>query len=203
MGPDPFYIIPPAEAPGSERGIQSPRGLSGPLLGPLAASFGDLLRPLLGSLLSCLFSLLSSLFSLLSSLFSLLSSLFSLLSSLFSHLSSLFSLLSSLFSLLSCLLSFFSLAEERERTETKKSLGAPRRALRALCGALGRPLASFGEPWDALGSSLSPQEALGESLGTPRGTILELWGSLFPLFFLPRRREPPRGPSFSRIDGFT
>ena len=130
--------------------------------------------------LGLLSSLLSPLFSLLSSLFSLLSSLFSLLSS-----------ISSLFFLLSGLLSFFSLAEERERTETKKSLGAPRRALRALCGALGRPLASFGEPWDALGNSLSPQEALGESLGTPRGTILELWGSLFPLFFHPRRREPP------------
>ena len=138
---------------------------------------------------------LVSLFSRLSSLFSLLSSvslsLLSILSSRFSLFSPLSSLFSPLFSLLSCLLSFFSLAEERERTETKKSLGAPRRALRALCGALGRPLASFGEPWDALGSSLSPQEALGESLGTPRGTILELWGSLFPLFFHPRRREPP------------
>ena len=51
-----------------------PRGLSGPLLGPLAASFGDLWRPLLDSLLSCFFSLLSSLLSLLSSLFALLSS---------------------------------------------------------------------------------------------------------------------------------
>ena len=38
---------------------------------PLAASFGDLWRPLLGSLLSSFFSLRSSLFSLLSSLFSL------------------------------------------------------------------------------------------------------------------------------------
>ena len=38
---------------------------------PLAASFGDLWRPLLGSLFSSFFSLRSSLFSLLSSLFSL------------------------------------------------------------------------------------------------------------------------------------
>ena len=144
----------------------------------------------MGSLYRCfrrsLFSLLSSLLLLcpVSSLSPLLSSFFSPLSSLISLLSSPFSLLSSLFSLLSCLLSFFSLAEERKRTETKKSLGAPRRAHRALCGALGRPLASFGEPWDALGSSLSPQEALGESLRTPQGSHFGALGlsvsSLFP-----------------------
>ena len=79
-------------ARGRGLGATRPRGLSGPLLGPLAASFGDLWRPLLGPLLSSLFSLVSSLFSLLSSLFPLLSSLFSLLSSLFPLLSSLCSL---------------------------------------------------------------------------------------------------------------
>ena len=45
-------------------GATRPRGLSGPLLGPLAASFEDLWRRILGSLLSYLFSLLSSLLSL-------------------------------------------------------------------------------------------------------------------------------------------
>ena len=61
-GTEPFLHHP---ALGRGLGATRPRGLSGPLLGPLAASFGDLLRPLLGPILSSLFALLSSLFSLL------------------------------------------------------------------------------------------------------------------------------------------
>ena len=94
-GPNPFFIIRPTHAVWAPRGPEASRGLWGPLLGPLAASFGDLRRPLLGPLLSSLFSLPSSLFPLPSCL---LSSLFS-----FSHLSSLICLLSYLFALSSLL----------------------------------------------------------------------------------------------------
>ena len=59
--------------------VQSPGGMAKKRVGPpLAASFGDLWRPLWVCLLSSLLSLLFSLFSLRSSLSSLLSSLFSL-----------------------------------------------------------------------------------------------------------------------------
>ena len=61
-GTEPF-LHHPALARG--QAATRPRGLSGPLLGPIAASFGDPLRPLLGSLLSSLFSLFSLLSSLL------------------------------------------------------------------------------------------------------------------------------------------
>ena len=102
--------------------VPAPGGMAKKRVGPpLAASFGDLWRPLLGSLLSSFFSLLSSLLSLLSSLFALLSSLFSLLlvvvvlrrldpmSRVTHSTHDIFSLVSALFSLSSSLCSRFSL----------------------------------------------------------------------------------------------
>ena len=129
-------------------------------LGPLAASFGDLWRPLWVCLLSSLFSLVSPLFSLLcspcrrgfatprsqesnypldsiSSLLSLLSSLFPLLSVTASLLSSLLSLLSSLFSrCCSFLRSLFALVTSsvasghRTRSQQPRPFAAPSLARR-------------------------------------------------------------------------